>query len=93
MREFQPTGKRHEELKRAEEGVRGTLQEFLDFNYRAIVAMRVYSQTVCLGKSPASPQLKDLESFIDTKSEGRLKCYDGTLCEIGYRNEQRLRRT
>lgn len=87
MREFQPIGKSPEELRRAEEGVRKTLQEFLDSNYRAIRAMRAYSQTVYLGKSPASSQLEGLKSFVDTESKGKLRYSDGTLCEIGYSGE------
>jgi len=88
MIEFLRTGKRHEELKRAEEGARGTLQEFLDSNYKAVRAMRAYTQTVYLGQNPASPQLEDLKSFVNRESKGQLECYDGTLCEIGEWGEE-----
>ena len=88
MREFQPTGKRHEELRIAEEGARRTLQEFLDSNYTPIRAMRAYSQHLYVGEGRASPQLESLKSFIDTESKGKLRYYDGTLCEIGYSGEE-----
>lgn len=88
MREFQPTGKRHEELERAEERVRGTLQEFLDSNYKAVRAMISYNKIIDMQGNIGFQQLEKLENFINIESKGKLQYFSGLLCEIGESGEE-----
>ena len=88
MREFQPTTRSLERTRKAEEGAKGTLQSFLDSNYKAIIAVRAYSKFVDAQRAIPFQELQKLEDFIKKESKGKLSWVDGMLCEIGESGEE-----
>jgi len=66
----------------AEEKARAELQSFLNKNYHVVRAMRSYNQSLSKGFNIDPQQLGGLEDFIKKESSGRLRWFDGALCQI-----------
>ena len=72
-----------------EERVKPKLQEFINQNYRAIRAGRALAQAWDGQIKLDQEQIKELQDFIESSSEGQLKWWDGfLLCEIGDNGEE-----
>lgn len=83
MREFQPTTKSIDRIRREEERAKGTLQSFLDSSFKAIRAAIAYNKIVDMEGAIPFQELQKLGDFIKMESEGKLSWTDGMLCEIG----------